>query len=160
MRRRRRARGIRKKEFRKIFASAFIFDTYGKPIWPAQIVNFTTKTQYIFRINKDSLDLADVKKVNQYIPQDERRVPFRRMVYFGDGDTDVPCMKLVKAEGGFSIAVYPARKKEKASQLLSDNRCSYIAPTDYSSGMKVEKLAFGIIDLIAAQENLNKLAEK
>ena len=78
------------------------------------------------------------------------------MVYFGDGDTDVPCMKLVKAEGGFSIAVYPARKKEKASQLLSDNRCSYIAPTDYSSGMKVEKLAFGIIDLIAAQE----LAEK
>lgn len=68
-------------------------------------MNFTTKTQYIFRINKDSLDLADVKKVNQYIPQDERRVPFRRMVYFGDGDTDVPCMKLVKAEGGFSIAV-------------------------------------------------------
>lgn len=148
------------KEFRKIFASAFIFDAYGKPIWPAQIVNFTTKTQYIFRINKDSLDLADVKKVNQYIPQDERRVPFRRMVYFGDGDTDVPCMKLFKAEGGFSIAVYPARKKEKAGQLLADNRCSYIAPTDYSPDTKVEKLAFGIIDLIAAQENLNKLAEK
>ncbi len=123
-------------------------------------MNFTTKTQYIFRINKDSLDLADVKKVNQYIPQDERRVPFRRMVYFGDGDTDVPCMKLVKAEGGFSIAVYPARKKEKASQLLADNRCSYIAPTDYSPDTKVEKLAFGIIDLISAQENLNKLAEK
>lgn len=126
----------------------------------AQIVNFTTKTQYIFRINKDSLDLADVKKVNQYIPQDERRVPFRRMVYFGDGDTDVPCMKLVKAEGGFSIAVYPERKKAKASQLLMDNRCSYIAPTDYSPEKKLENLAFGIIDLIAAQENLNKLVEK
>ena len=82
------------------------------------------------------------------------------MVYFGDGDTDVPCMKLVKAEGGFSIAVYPVRKKEKAGQLLADNRCSYIAPTDYSPDTKVERLAFGIIDLIAAQENLNKLAEK
>ena len=26
---------------------------------------------------------------------DKKRVPFPNMIYFGDGETDVPCMKIV-----------------------------------------------------------------
>lgn len=114
-----------RKHFREIYACSYEYDNNDSAKWPAVAVNFTTKTQFLFRINKGIDDISDNKRVNQYLPEKDRRVPFSRIVYFGDGDTDVPCMRLVKDKGGYSIAVYEERKKGKrraAQQLLKDHR--------------------------------------
>ena len=78
-----------------------MFDTYGKPIWPAHAVNYTTKTQYLFRINKDCHDLTDNETVNKFVPKSERPVPFENMIYIGDGSTDVPCFRLERSRRTF-----------------------------------------------------------
>ena len=88
--------------FEKIYASSFYFDNYGVAIWPAQVVNYTNKTQFLFRIEKGVLDIND-QGVNDYFSPEDIRVPFRNMVYIGDSDTDIPCMKLVNTYGGHSI---------------------------------------------------------
>src|SRR5690606_6742098 len=76
--------------FKSIFASSFHFDSYHKPVWPSQVVNFTQKTQYLFRISKDKLDLKDEKSVNEEVDSINRRIPFKNMIYIGDSDTDIP----------------------------------------------------------------------
>ena len=92
-------------EFKKIYASAFMYDEYGVPEWPAQTINYTNKTQFLFRIEKGCLNINDHEGVNEYIPPENIRVPLRNIVYFGDSDTDIPCMKLVNSYGGHSIGV-------------------------------------------------------
>ena len=87
------------KYFKKIYASSFYFDDVGVAVWPAQAVNYTNKTQYLFRIKKGILDIND-QKVNDYFDPDKVVVPFRNMVYIGDSDTDIPCMKLVNSKWG------------------------------------------------------------
>ncbi|MEG1406045.1 MAG: HAD family hydrolase, partial [Alistipes sp.] len=98
-------------EFRKIYACSFLYDVDGIAYWPAVAVNYTNKTQYIFKINKGVESVFDSQLVNQYIPEKERPVPFRHMIYVGDGTTDIPCMRLVKSSGGHSIAVYNPDQK-------------------------------------------------
>ena len=93
-------------EFRKIYACSFLYDVDGIAYWPAVAVNYTNKTQFIFKINKGVESVFDSKMVNRYIPENERPVPFKHMIYVGDGTTDIPCMRLVKNFGGHSIAVY------------------------------------------------------
>ena len=85
--------------FEKIYASSFYYNNRGVAIWPAQVINYTSKTQFLFRIEKGVLDVND-PGVNEYFPPEEIRVPFRNMVYIGDSDTDIPCMKLVNTYGG------------------------------------------------------------
>ena len=87
-------------EFNAIFASEFKYNADDVPVWAASAVNYTNKTQFLFRINKGALDLSDHSEVNKYIAEDDRPVPFRNMIYIGDGDTDVPCMRTVKEQGG------------------------------------------------------------
>jgi 2-hydroxy-3-keto-5-methylthiopentenyl-1-phosphate phosphatase len=96
--------------FEKIYASSFYYNDHGVAIWPAQVVNYTSKTQFLFRIEKGVLDIND-PGVNEYFQPEEIRVPFRNMVYIGDSDTDIPCMKLVNSYGGHSIGVYNADNK-------------------------------------------------
>ena len=91
--------------FEKIYASSFYFNDRGVAKWPAQVINYTSKTQFLFRIEKGVLDIND-PGVNAYFSPEEIRVPFRNMVYIGDSDTDIPCMKLVNTYGGHSIGVY------------------------------------------------------
>ena len=74
--------------FEAVFASSFQYDHNGVATWPALALNYTTKTQYLFRINKGSLSVFDNSKINKFVPQSERPVPFKNMVYIGDGDTD------------------------------------------------------------------------
>ncbi len=141
------------KVFRKIYASSFMYDTNEVANWPALSVNYTTKTQYLFRINKGSLDVFDDSTINKYVPQDERPVPFKNIVFIGDGETDIPCMRLVKDQGGHSIAVYRSGKtgaKQKAQQLIIDGRTTLAVPADYSDGSRIDKTMKGIIDGIAA----------
>ena len=118
-------------EFRKIYACSFLYDVDGIAYWPAVAVNYTNKTQFIFKINKGVESVFDSKLVNRYIPENERPVPFKRMIYVGDGTTDIPCMRLVKNSGGHSIAVYnPDQKgaRKELASLIHDNRVSHVCP--------------------------------
>ena len=141
--------------FQKIYASRFMFDENDVAMWPAQAINFTTKTQFLFRINKGAHDLSDESEVNKFIPKDKRPVPFQNMIYFGDGATDIPCFRLVKEEGGLSIAVFKPRTnraRTKAKQLLADGRVHHITPADYQDGSDLDVLVKAQIDYVAARE--------
>ena len=135
-------------EFDKIFASTFMYDLYGVAHWPAQAINYTTKMQFLFRINKGILDIN--RDINSFMPEDERPVPFRRMVYFGDGSTDIPAMKLVRTQGGYSIAVHGPGVKRPES-LLSENRVNYVAEADYREGSDLTAQVKRVIAKICAE---------
>ena len=141
--------------FKKIYASSFYYDERGVAVWPAQVINYTNKTQFLFRIEKGVLDIND-DKVNDYFAPENLRVPFRNMVYIGDSDTDIPCMKLVNINGGHSIGVYnpETRNKERVHKMLQDNRVRYIAPADYTEGSELDNLLKSIIEKTAAYEKL------
>ena len=127
-----------KDEFKKIFACQYYFDENGQAVWPKIAINYTQKTQYIFRISKGIFDETDSKKVNEKMT--ERRVNYQNMIYFGDGITDIPCMTFVKKQGGISIALYPKGKKNKVTNLLLDNRVNYICSADYQEGSDLDSL--------------------
>jgi len=142
--------------FRKIYASSFFYDDRGEAIWPAQVINYTNKTQFLFRIEKGVLDIND-DNVNTWFPPEELRVPFRNMVYIGDSDTDIPCMKLVNVNGGHSIGVYdPEKGRTKVEKMMRDKRIRYMAPADYREGSELETLLKQIIDKTAGYEKLER----
>ena len=146
----------KKRAFDAVFASAFYFGPDGVVRWPAQAINYTSKTQFLFRIKKGVLDVNDTR-VNDYFPDDQIRVPFRNMVYLGDSDTDIPCMKVVNSYGGHSIGVYdPVSGKEKVKKLLREDRVGYIAPADYREGSPLDRLLYEIIRKTAADEALQR----
>ena len=139
----------------KIYANSFYYNARGVAVWPAQVVNYTSKTQFLFRIEKGVLDSND-PGVNDYFPPEQMRVPFRNMVYIGDSDTDIPCMKLVNAYGGHSVGVYnpDTGNKDKVHRMIRDGRIRYVAPADYSEGKELDQLVRAIIDKTAAYEVL------
>jgi len=147
------------KKFTRIFASSFAYDENGEAMWPAQAVNFTTKTQYLFRIRKNRLDnLYNKNEVNEYIANRNLLLPYERMVYIGDGFTDVPCMKVVKDKGGVSICVYdPDKEKAKleAERIFNDKRVNYTAPADYSDNSRLTQILTDILQKIAVDNKLN-----
>ncbi len=139
--------------FRHVFASKFVYDEDGVAIWPAVGVNYTTKTQYLFRINKGVLNHYEHDKINRFIPDEVRPVPFERMIFLGDGDTDVPTMKMMHTKGGFSIAVYDPRNSERDQQkiysLISEDRVNFVAAADYREGSALDLIVKGLIGRIA-----------
>lgn len=152
----------RENAFKKIYASSFYYDSDGVVKWPAQVISYTNKTQFLFRIEKGVLDIND-DRINDYFPPEEIRVPFRNMVYIGDSATDIPCMKLVNTYGGYSIGVYNPNSKDKSKvySMVSENRIKYFSPADYSQGSELEELIKSIIDRTQKNELLeNKYYEK
>jgi len=145
------------KEFKKIYACEFHYNTNGNADWPQQAVNFTTKTQFLFRISKGVLDTADDFLLNRKVKDEDRRIPYQNMIYFGDGMTDVPCMKLVKQYGGHSIAIYNNKEKQKVEPLLKDDRVNFICEGDYSEGSTLETIVKEIIKLDVAQCELQDI---
>ena len=145
--------------FEKVYASSFYYNDRGVAQWPAQVVNYTNKTQFLFRIEKGVLDVND-SGVNEYFAPDEIRVPFRNMIYIGDSATDIPCMKLVNSYGGHSIGVYNADTKEKSKvyQMIRDDRIKYFAPADYTEGSDLDQLVKAIIDRTASNEKLETIS--
>lgn len=143
--------------FEKIYASSFFYNERGIAVWPAQVINYTNKTQFLFRIEKGVLDINDAG-VNDFFAPEDLRVPFRNMVYIGDSDTDIPCMKLVNSYGGHSIGVYnpDTADKTKVFKMIRDNRIRYFAPADYSSDSEIDRLVKAIIDKTAAYEILEE----
>ena len=151
------------REFEKIYASAFKYEANNVAEWPALAINFTTKTQYLFRINKGALDVYDNKKINEFVPMENRPIPFRRMIFIGDGETDIPCFSLVKSLGGHSIAVYKPKTKGakgRAEKLVEDGRVNLIAPADYSGGSSLDIIVCRIMDKISIDYQLELLGKK
>lgn len=140
-------------QFHHVFASKFVYDKDGVAVWPAVGVNYTTKTQYLFRINKGVLNHYEHDRINRFIPDAERPVPFERMIFLGDGDTDVPTMKMMHTKGGFSIAVYDPRNSERDQQkiysLISEDRVNFVAAADYREGSPLDLIVKGLIGRIA-----------
>ena len=141
-------------EFKEIYASEFYYDESGAPVWPKLAVNFTAKTQFVYRINKGVLDVSDDQTLNASMPDDSKRVPFTNMIYVGDGLSDVPCMKMMRAYGGQAIAVYQESNRPGVEDLLAKGRVDFIFPADYRAGSALEATVQDIIRKMAAADRL------
>ena len=144
------------KYFKRIYACRYMYDENGEAIWPALAINYTLKTQYIYRISKGTLDVTEDYNLNRVQDESLRRIAYHNMIYIGDGLTDIPCMKLVKERGGKSIAVYPAGDRDHVKPLVEDDRINYVCGADYSPDSPLEKIVKLIIEKMAILEKLNK----
>lgn len=137
------------KEFKQIYASSFLFDDDGVARWPALSINYTTKTQYLFRINKGILNCWDNTAVNRWMPPQSRPVPFENMIFLGDGETDIPSMKMVRHQGGQAIAVFDPEKWENLQAriygLIAEDRVNFVAPANYESGSQLDVTVRGLL---------------
>ena len=142
-------------EFERIYASSYLYDADGVATWPAQAINYTNKTQFIFRIAKGFMEEYD-DRVNSSVPSDSLRIPYENIVYIGDSITDIPCMRLVKSRGGFSVGVYDPEKNDRSRvyQLYNDGRLNFYAPADYSPRSTLMQYMKQIIQEVAARESM------
>ena len=151
-----------RKYFKEIFGCSYAYNENGNPIWPARVVNYSTKTQYLSKINKGLGKLED-KAVNDFMPDEDRPIPVSKMIYFGDGDTDVPSMRLVKKGGGYSFAVYRPKSHKKhqhAIKLLKDGRVNFAFPADYREGKEIDNAIKTILIKLATERDLQVLQDK
>jgi hypothetical protein len=149
------------KEFKHIFAGSFIYDEAGEAEWPGIAVDFTAKTQFLFKIQKGIFSSRDAKRVNESMAEDAKRIPFTNMIYFGDGETDIPSMKVVNMFGGNAIAVFnptDPRKRGLARKLLRQGRVNFITPAVYSRESRTFRVVCAIIDKIKADNELKLLS--
>jgi hypothetical protein len=149
------------RHLQNIYASSFVYDHHGVAKWPALALNYTTKTQYLFRINKGVKDVFDHSVINAYVPHEDRPIPFTSMMYIGDGETDVPCFRLVKDQGGHSIAVYkPYTHGAKAvsQRLLSEGRVNFTAPANYEEGSELDQAVKATMEKVAADDYLRRFS--
>ena len=145
------------RHFAHIYASRFMYDHHGVAFWPAQAINYTTKTQFLFRINKGVHDMQDDRSVNAFIPPESRAVPFENMVFIGDGLTDIPCFRLVKEQGGLSVAVYKPKTRgarARALALIDEGRVHCAVPAHYGPGGELDAILRARIDEVAARAAL------
>ncbi len=147
--------------FKEIYASRYLYQSplenrQEEALWPALSVNYTAKTQFLFRINKGVLDVSEDRRLNEVTPENERPIPFYNMIYIGDGMTDVPCMKLVKTNGGKSIAVYGGEGAKNAKDLYCSGRVNYFLPADYRPGGELETIIKQIVAQMVMNDQLIK----
>ena len=148
-------------EFKHIFAGTFIYNEEGEAQWPGIAVDYTAKTQFLFKISKGIFSARDNKMVNASIAEDKKRIPFSHMIYFGDGETDVPCMKIVGMFGGHSIAVYDPDNEKKhavAMKLHRQGRVGFAVPAVYTRDSRAFEVVSAIIDKIKADYTLQQLS--
>lgn len=147
-------------KFRQVFASRFIYNERGEAVWPAVAINYTNKTQFLFRINKGIDSVWDTQAINRWMRPEERPLPFERMIFIGDGDTDIPSMKMVTSQGGCAIAVLdPDRwndplKVSHIHMLIAEDRVNYVAPADYLPSSQLDVIVKGALQRIALRAGL------
>jgi hypothetical protein len=143
-------------ELRQVYASSFLYDSDGQAVWPALAINYTTKTQYLFRINKGIDNCWDNEAINRWVPEDERRLPFANMIFVGDGETDIPSMKMVRHQGGSAVAVFDPEKWDRLQSriygLIAEDRTNFVAPADYTEGSQLTVTVRGLLGRIAARQ--------
>jgi phosphoserine phosphatase len=147
------------KHFKRVYASCFRYDANDVAVWPALTVNYTNKAQFLFRINKGIGNAHDNTTINRYTPEDERPVPFKNFIYIGDGETDVPAMKMVTYQGGKSIVVYQSGKrggKKHAHDLVKQHRADIAVPADYSPDSVLDHAVKAAIQQIAARHTFER----
>ena len=140
-----------RKYFKQIYASEYHFNQYGIANFPKLLITDTSKTQFLFRINKGREAISE--SINEHMPEGERPIPFANLIYIGDGMTDVPSMALTTKSGGHSLAVFnPKVVKSKATciSLLDAGRVDFIAPADYRDGSKLAKRVQLLLDSVIA----------
>ena len=147
------------KYFKKTYACEFMYKD-GQAIWPKLAVNYTNKTQFVYRINKGVLDICNNTDLNNSRPDNEKRVFFSNMIYIGDGLTDVPCMKLVKQSGGHSIALYNPGKHTAAAQLLKHERVDWMFEADYTEGSDLDRTMKTLLQNLAFYNQLKGINEQ
>ncbi|MCR4811266.1 MAG: haloacid dehalogenase-like hydrolase [Bacteroidales bacterium] len=148
------------KRFDNIYACSFLYDVDGVAVWPAVAVDYTTKTQFLFKISKGIQEISDNKKINEFVAKEDRPIPFERIIYMGDGETDVPCMSVVREQGGHSIAVYGNRKKKVvAERLIKENRVNFVCKADYTENSEIHIIVKLILDKIRADYDLKGVAD-
>ncbi len=145
--------------FKAVFAASYVYGPDGEAVWPATAVNYTNKTQYLFRINKGLLDVTNDRDLNDFTPEEMRRVPFPNMIYVGDGLTDVPCMKMTRQKGGTSVVVYEEGRRVLADSMLQQGRADFALPADYRADGELERTVALIFRQIRAQHDLNVIHE-
>ena len=148
------------KYFKRIYACKYMYDENGEALWPALAINYTLKTQYIYRISKGILDVTDDYNLNRLQDESLRRIAYRNMIYIGDGMTDIPCMKMVKSKGGKSIALYPSGNSEHVKPLVEDDRINYVCVADYSPHSALENIVKLMIENMAIIDRLEAKEEK
>ena len=142
--------------FREIYASEFQYDETGRPVWPRLAVNFTNKTQFIYRINKGVLDVSDDRTLNDSMPDEDKRIPFTNMVYIGDGISDVPCMKMTRAYGGAAIAVFQEETRTAVEDLLAKGRVDFVFPADYREDGPLDRTVKDLLRSMAVRWRLRR----
>ena len=141
-------------EFREIYACEFYYNEHGDACWPKLDVNFTNKTQFVYRINKGILDVSRDKELNDSMPDNSKRIPFTNMIYIGDGLSDVPCMKMMRAYGGQAIAVYQSGNRQGVEKLLADGRVDFIFPADYRADTELDRTVRDILRKMTITDRL------
>lgn len=142
------------KYFKEVYACEYLYDSNGHAVWPKNAVNYTNKTQFIFRINKGVFDINDDFNLNSKMEYSRRRIPFENMIYIGDGYTDIPCMQIVKDNHGTSIGVYSSNKSN-VERLYNDERINYLAKADYRKNSEIDKIVYNIIEKISKKSLVN-----
>ena len=149
-------------KFKKIFACSYVYDENGKPIWPCIAINYTNKTQYLYRVRKNQMEDLNSSGVNEYLDE-TNKLPYKNMFYFGDGMTDVPCMKLLKSKGGNAFAVYdPTSEKAKktSTKLFHDKRVDFIAPADYTENGDLDKIVKSLLVKLSEENKITQIINK
>ncbi|MBO7114265.1 MAG: haloacid dehalogenase-like hydrolase, partial [Bacteroidaceae bacterium] len=147
------------KYFKQIYACSFMYEN-DKAVWPAVAVDFTSKTQFIFMINKGIYDIWRNAQINDSMPDEGRPVPFHNMIYFGDGETDIPSMRIVKGEGGHSIAIYKPGSESSRAQarnLVQRGRVNFACPGDYREGSELYNAVIATIAKVKTGSDFHKL---
>lgn len=145
------------KYFKEIYACEFLYDDNGYAIWPKISVNYTTKTQFLSRINKGVLDISNDTLLNKKMIDEDRRISTKNIIYLGDGFTDIPSMRMTRETGGYAIAVYQNNDKKIVKDLLNDNRIDFYAKADYRENCEIDMLIKNILKDISIKQKLKEI---
>ena len=145
--------------FKQIYACSFMYED-DAAVWPAVAVDFTSKTQFIFMINKGIYNIWDNARINDSMPDEKRPVPFQNMIYMGDGETDIPSMRIVKSEGGHSIAIYKPgveNSRAQARSLVRRGRVNFACAGDYTEGSELHRAVLATMAKIKTDSEFNAM---